>query len=78
MKFQPNPDIDDALVFEDLRSVQDTLRNPDHESIFLAKLNAAPAKVGDGMVVYADGTNWNPGSGEGAYIYYAAGWNYLG
>jgi hypothetical protein len=30
-------------------------------------LHAAPDKVRAGMVVYADGTNWNPGSGEGIY-----------
>ena len=31
------------------------------------ELNAEPAKPRDGMVVYADGTNWDPGSGEGFY-----------
>jgi len=78
VKYQPNPDIEDQLVREDLERVKDTLRNPDHESMFLAQRNVAPAKVTDGMVVYADGTNWNPGSGEGAYIWYAAAWNFLG
>lgn len=26
-----------------------------------------PAKMKPGLVVYADGTQWNPGSGEGLY-----------
>lgn len=34
----------------------------DHET-----LHAEPARLYDGMVRYADGTNWNPGSGEGLY-----------
>lgn len=42
------------------------------------KAYAAPAKPRDGMVRLADGVNWNPGSGEGAYIYYGAAWHFLG
>lgn len=30
-------------------------------------LNATPKKTKPGMLVYADGTNWDPGSGEGVY-----------
>lgn len=29
----------------------------------------APAKPRDGDVRYADGTNWNPGSGKGLYMF---------
>ena len=36
-------------------------------------LHAAPAKPQPGMIVYADGTDWNPGSGEGTYQYSIAG-----
>ena len=43
----------------------------------LKELTGAPATV-DGKIVYADGSTWNPGSGEGAYIYYNSAWNYLG
>lgn len=41
-------------------------------------LHNAPEKPRQGMVVYADGTNWNPGSGEGLYRYDGTTWNYLG
>lgn len=37
------------------------------ESFKLPELTAAPSDVQDGQVVYADGTTWNPGSGEGFY-----------
>ena len=33
-----------------------------------------PVRPRDGMIVFADGTSWNPGSGRGAYIY-DGGWN---
>lgn len=44
----------------------------------LDKVNAAPAKPREGDIRFADGTNWNPGSGEGAYIYRSAAWHFLG
>lgn len=42
--------------------------------------HAAPAKTLTGMVVYADGVDWNPGSGEGVYVRDKANaaWRYLG
>jgi len=44
----------------------------------LPQLTSAPASPLDGMIAYADGTSWNPGSGEGVYAYYNGGWNHLG
>jgi len=42
-------------------------------------INAAPTKPRQGDIRYADGTNWNPGSGEGIYFYNSAGiWKQLG
>lgn len=41
-------------------------------------LNSAPAKTYEGMIRGADGTNWNPGSGQGVYVYYNSTWNKLG
>lgn len=35
----------------------------------------APDKPRDGMKRYADGTQWDPGGGEGLYIYYNGVWN---
>jgi hypothetical protein len=46
----------------------------------LQVLYAAPSKTFPAMLVYADGTTWNPGSGEGVYRRNLANsaWNYLG
>ncbi len=42
-------------------------------------LNAEPTRRAEGMVVGADGTNWNPGGlGKGVYAYYSGVWNRLG
>lgn len=39
---------------------------------------APPAKPRRGNVRYADGTQWNPGSGEGIYYYNGTAWKLLG
>lgn len=40
-------------------------------------LHAAPEKPRVGLQVYADGTDWNPGSGEGLYVYKSGGWTFV-
>ena len=40
---------------------------------FIDVVNAAPVRPRQGMLRYADGTNWNPGGGEGIYYFNAAG-----
>lgn len=37
----------------------------------------APTKPRNGMIVYADGTSWNPGSGVGFYGYQNGSWTKL-
>jgi hypothetical protein len=41
-------------------------------------LYAAPLKPREGMIVKADGTTWNPGSGAGFYGYRSSAWRFLG
>lgn len=43
-----------------------------------ATLYSEPSKLFDGLTVLADGTSWNPGSGQGVYTYYASAWHKLG
>lgn len=38
----------------------------------------APAKPREGMIRFADGTLFNPGSGSGFYGYRAGAWRFLG
>jgi len=40
-------------------------------------LHIAPPKPREGMVRFADGTDWNPGSGAGIYEYRGAAWHKL-
>lgn len=44
------------------------------EAIHLPSLGAAPEKISNGMIVYADGVNWDPGSGAGFYGREAGAW----
>lgn len=37
-------------------------------------LRAPPVNAEDGLIVYADGTAWNPGSGAGFYGRQAGAW----
>ena len=48
------------------------------EEIQLIELNVEPSKPRSGMVVLADGTNFNPGSGRGFYGYTDGAWTFLG
>jgi len=76
MAYQIGREID-AVTVEELERLLLWMRNIEVESVKLAQLNAAPARYQDGMIVYADGTNWNPGGGQGIYARYAGAWNKL-
>lgn len=39
---------------------------------------AEPTRLYEGLTVIADGTDWNPGAGQGVYTYYGAAWHKLG
>ena len=43
----------------------------------LPVLHRPPRKPRVGMIVYADGTDWNPGAGEGLYVRTTGGWTKL-
>lgn len=40
----------------------------------LRPVYAEPAKPREGMIVFADGTSWNPGGGQGVYVYATGAW----
>jgi hypothetical protein len=65
-------------LVDQLRQIAATLLEPAPRTVTFTKLNAAPAKLFDGLTAFADGTNWNPGAGQGVYTYYAGAWNKLG
>ena len=50
----------------------------DFREVDLRPSARVPLKPKTGMIVYADGTNWNPGSGAGVYVYMGGVWALLG
>ncbi len=69
--------VDDQIVGQELQKIAQAIDTPD-QFLTLEKLYAAPTKYRDGTIIYADGTTFNPGSGEGLYVRYAAAWHFLG
>ena len=63
-------------VFEELRKVETTFSSLDF--VIFKELHEEPAKPRSGMVVFADGSDWDPGSGQGFYGYYNGAWESLG
>jgi hypothetical protein len=63
-------------VYQELNRVSAALQKSKY--LELAISHAAPEKTRDGLVVIADGSDWDPGSGEGVYVFYNSTWNYLG
>lgn len=45
-----------------------------HNFVVFQILHVVPERPTPGMVVFADGTDWNPGSGRGLYEYRVASW----
>lgn len=82
VKYTPNPvpsspeDLPQYLLLE-FQKIQSALQeNPIN---FIEVKNVVPSRIKQGDIVYADGTNFNPGSGEGIYFRNAAGsWVKLG
>jgi hypothetical protein len=73
MKYEPLPVPLDARpglrswLAAQLRQIADALAEPSVRTLHLEPRAAAPARFADGDLVYADGSNWDPGSGEGFY-----------
>tara|TARA_R100000458_G_C8260353_1_gene235924 strand:- start:81 stop:338 length:258 start_codon:yes stop_codon:yes gene_type:complete len=75
-KYTPNPvptSSEDLprYIFDELLRLQGALEETPVS--FIEVKNVAPSRVKQGDIVYADGTNFNPGSGEGIYFRNAAG-----
>lgn len=76
MSYTPGPNVQDPLLATELLQISRAIR--ELQDAPMVKLYDPPDKLRDGLRAYADGTSWNPGSGEGAYMYYAAAWHFLG
>jgi len=63
-------------VEEEFRSIAQEFGEP-RDVAFLKVTFAPPLKPREGMIVYADGTTWNPGAGRGTYEYRSGVWQKL-
>lgn len=66
-----------AAVQNELRRLALVMAQPTDYAA-LKTLHAAPKRIFDGMLVIADGTNWNPGSGAGLYARRSGAWVFIG
>lgn len=60
-----------AWLAEELRRISNAVGPL--EFVQLTPIDVEPAKPRKGMMVWAVGSNWNPGAGQGAYVYNASG-----
>ena len=75
----PPADLEDLVVFlnDELLKLSEIITSNSVGAYEV--LYSPPLKYRVGTVVYADGTSWNPGSGEGLYRYDLANtWVYIG
>jgi hypothetical protein len=61
-----------AFLTDEIRKVMTEL--DEYRVAFKSVTHVAPAKPREGMVRFADGTNWNPGAGTGYYAYVSGAW----
>lgn len=73
----PETSVEDLAraVTEELKRIAESLTNPEFDTISLVEKNVSLDKPRDGVVVNADGTNFDPGGGKG--IYYFNGSSYI-
>ena len=72
---QYSPQVKDPQVQAELQRIAQIITSLG-EHVWVEEF-AEPSKPRQGMVRYADGTTWNPGSGAGMYLYNGATWNFL-
>lgn len=72
----PTGDVDALRLFiaEEFERLATDLESGQMEYVQLDTRYVAPKKPRDGLVVFADGTSWNPGAGRGVYVYSAGLW----
>lgn len=53
------------------------LRDNETTETYYRPVNRPPDKLREGLLAFADGTNWNPGAGAGLYEYRGGAWRKL-
>ncbi len=57
-----------------LREIANALTRPEVSGVRFTVLHAPPERIENGDVVFADGSDWNPGGGAGLYQRVAGAW----
>lgn len=69
-------DVSSQQLQQELERIEQALDVSD--IITFKQWHEEPSKLREGMTLLADGTDWDPGSGQGVYTYYAGAWHKLG
>ncbi len=56
-----------SWAYREMIVISQALSNP--PGWYLTTVNAVPSRPRNGLLAFADGTNWNPGAGRGLYVY---------
>ena len=68
----------DSVYFTtELQRISNAIRELESPVVILSPQAVAPERTKEGMVMNADGTNWNPGAGAGLYEFTGGAWNKL-
>jgi hypothetical protein len=70
----PPTEYDPSWLSQELWRLAGSLAELQLDKILFTIVHVAPARPREGLVVNADGTNWNPGTGAGLYQYLSAAW----
>ncbi len=60
-----------AYLAEELRRIANAIGTS--QWLQLVPIDKEPARPGKGMLVWAVGVNWDPGAGQGLYVYNESG-----
>lgn len=71
----PGDGISQQYLYEELSRIGTAMTQPDFH-IFVVH-HEPPAKPVEGMLICADGTDWNPGAGAGLYLRLSGAWTKL-
>lgn len=67
-----------SYAYNELQRISEVLQVMQTERVSFVVLHNAPHKPREGDVIFADGTDWNPGSGRGLYQRSGSAWVILG
>jgi hypothetical protein len=63
-----------AYVQTELEQLSGILQVLMSQQLQLVERHVLPAKPREGVIVFADGTDWNPGAGRGVYVFSSGSW----